>query len=447
MTDDNYLKAVREQYENYPYPPVNPDDERVRFYGSVIELFDRLNYYCYGGKKNFSHGFRTLVAGGGTGDAVITLAEQLRDTNAEVVYVDMSEASMKVAQARAKIRGLTNITWIRDSLLNIPHHHLGRFDYINCSGVLHHLADPDLGLSILSDALKEDGAMGLMLYAPYGRMAVYQMQDALRRINANEPNLQKQVDNAKAILSHLPMSNWLYNSPQSILAEIAAGDNAIYDLLLHTQDRAYSIPELYDFTDRAHLQIVRLFSDEHMYGDLLYNPHPYIKNLELREKVGALPLREQQAIAELLNGKIMKHTFYAVKQVIASPSPDDMDMIPLFGFDIYSEQKNMLELIAQDNPIVEFHQTSTGVKIQLPKSPHLAAILERIDGVRSLREIFRDIMQSPSSNKLKPNFQTLGSEFALLFSLLNSYNWMFLRAPGSAPVLYSDTFQARIPSA
>lgn len=444
MADDNYLKAVREQYENYPYPPVNPEDERVRFYGTVIELFDRLNYFCYGGKKDFTKGFRTLIAGGGTGDAVITLAEQLRGTDAEIVYIDMSEASMKVAQARAKIRGLTNITWIRDSLLNIPTLNLGKFDYINSSGVLHHLENPDLGLWVLADALKEDGAMGLMLYAPYGRMAVYQMQDALRRINANEPNLQKHVDNAKAILSHLPMSNWLYNSPQSILAEIAAGDIAIYDLLLHTQDRAYSIPELYAFLDRANLQIVRLFSDEHVYGDMLYHPDPYIKNMELRKQVQSLPLREQQAIAELLNGKIMKHTFYAAKQVIAPPSPEDLDMIVLFGFDIYSEQKNMLELIAQDNPIVEFHQTSTGVKIHLPKSPHLAAIIARIDGKRSLREIYRDIMNNPNTNKLKPNFQSLSVEFSALYSLFNAYNWLFLRAPGSAPVLYSDTFQARI---
>lgn len=444
MADDNYLKAVREQYENYPYPPINPEDERVRFYGSVIELFDRLNYFCYGGKKDFTKGFRTLIAGGGTGDAVITLAEQLRDTNADIVYIDMSEASMKVAQARARVRGLSNITWIRDSLLNIPALDLGKFDYINSSGVLHHLENPDLGLKTLSDALKDDGAMGLMLYAPYGRMAVYQMQDALRRINANEPNLQKRVDNAKAILSHLPSTNWLYHSPMSILAEIAAGDIAIYDLLLHTQDRAYSIPELYAFLDRANLQIVRLFSDDPVYGNLLYSPDPYIKNMELRKQVHSLPMREQQAIAELLNGKIMKHTFYAAKQVIAPPSPENLDMIALFGFDIYSEQKNMLELMAQDNPIVEFHQSSTGVKMQLPKSPHLAAIIARIDGKRSLREIYRDIMNNPSTNKLKPNFQSLSVEFLAIYSLFNAYNWLFLRAPDSAPVLYSDSFQARI---
>ena len=56
-----------------------------------------------------------LVAGGGTGDATIFLAEQLRGTNAEVVHLDMSQASIALAQARAQIRGLDNITWVQKS--------------------------------------------------------------------------------------------------------------------------------------------------------------------------------------------------------------------------------------------------------------------------------------------------------------------------------------------
>lgn len=445
MPEENLLKDVREHYENFPYPPVNPEDERTRFYSTILEVFDRLNYYCYAGKKNFTKGFRALIAGGGTGDATIALAEQLRDTDADIIYIDMSEASMKVAQARAQVRGLTNITWIRDSLLNIPSLNLGTFDYINSSGVLHHLADPDLGLSILSNALKDDGAMGLMLYAPYGRMAVYQMQEALRRINGDEPHLQKRVDNAKAILSHLPTTNWLLQSPPMVIGEIMSGDIAIYDLLLHSQDRAYSIPQLYDFMEKAGLCILRLFSDDPMYGDLLYQLEPYVKDLALLASLKQLPVREQQAIAELLHSKIMKHTFYVAKKPVTPPTPEDLEMIPLFGFDVFSEQAAMLEIIAQDNPIVEFHQPASQVKIRLPKSPHLGAIIERIDGRRSLREIFREIMQRPNTSKQKPNFQSLSREFSLLFQQMNAYNWMFLRAPESAPVLYTDTFQARVP--
>ena len=58
---------------------------------------------------------------------------------------------------------------------------LGRsFDLIVCTGVLHHLADPDAGLRALRSVLKPEGAMYLMVYAPYGRTGVYMLQDYCR---------------------------------------------------------------------------------------------------------------------------------------------------------------------------------------------------------------------------------------------------------------------------
>ena len=183
---DNYLPEVRNQYEALPYPPCNPEDDRKRLVLTWLEDLPMINHYCFAGKQSFQHGFRALVAGGGTGDATIFLAEQLRATNAAIVHLDMSEASLLLAQERARIRGLTNITWVHDSLLNLPTLGLAPFDYINCSGVLHHLADPDLGFKALRSVLKDDGAIGLMVYATTGRTGVYQMQALMRLVNAGQ---------------------------------------------------------------------------------------------------------------------------------------------------------------------------------------------------------------------------------------------------------------------
>ena len=54
-----------------------------------------------------------------TGDSVIWLTYQLKDTQAETVAIDISETSLKVAQARAKVRNLTNIKWVNGSLLDV----------------------------------------------------------------------------------------------------------------------------------------------------------------------------------------------------------------------------------------------------------------------------------------------------------------------------------------
>ena len=96
-------------------------------------------HQCFGGSKQINENFRVLVAGGGTGHALIYLAEQLQYFGARVTYIDLSNASMRVAKRRAQNRQLTNIDWYQGSLLDLPQMNLGQFDYINCTGVLHHL--------------------------------------------------------------------------------------------------------------------------------------------------------------------------------------------------------------------------------------------------------------------------------------------------------------------
>ena len=46
--------------------------------------------------------------------------------NHQIVYLDFSRASMKVAQRRAKTKGLTNIRWFYDEIENIPELNLGK---------------------------------------------------------------------------------------------------------------------------------------------------------------------------------------------------------------------------------------------------------------------------------------------------------------------------------
>ncbi len=60
-----------------------------------------------------------MVAGGGTGSALLYLAEQLRHTDAQLIYLDFSWKSLDIARQRAQLRGLGNIRWIHNSIENI----------------------------------------------------------------------------------------------------------------------------------------------------------------------------------------------------------------------------------------------------------------------------------------------------------------------------------------
>ena len=136
MKSDHYLPQVRAQYEELPYPPRDPADEKTRLVRTWLDDLAMINHYCYAGRQTFQDRFRVLVAGGGTGDSTIFLAEQLRHTNAEIVHLDLSQAAIEIARQRARMVGLDNITWVHESLLALPGRGLGQFDYINCIGVL-----------------------------------------------------------------------------------------------------------------------------------------------------------------------------------------------------------------------------------------------------------------------------------------------------------------------
>jgi hypothetical protein len=71
---------VQRHYEHYPYPARIPEDERSRVIGTWLDDLGLLNHHCFRGRRRFNDGFRVLLAGGGTGDGTIFLAEQLRDT-------------------------------------------------------------------------------------------------------------------------------------------------------------------------------------------------------------------------------------------------------------------------------------------------------------------------------------------------------------------------------
>ena len=140
------------------------------------------------------------MAGGGTGATTMVMAEQLNHTTSEIVYLDFSTSSMKVAQARAKARELKNIVWISEGIENIIRLNLPKFDFMQCSGVLHHLKSPITGLKVLKEHLKLEGGMDLMVYGTYGRIGVYHLQDVLQMMNLEAGHILDELNTAKITL-------------------------------------------------------------------------------------------------------------------------------------------------------------------------------------------------------------------------------------------------------
>ena len=439
---DNYLPEVRSQYEALPYPPCNPEDDRTRLARTWLEDLPMINHYCFAGKQSFRHGFRALVAGGGTGDATIFLAEQLRTTDAQIVHLDMSQASIALAQERARIRGLANITWVHDSLLNLPQRaaELGSFDYINCSGVLHHLADPDLGFKALKSVLKADGAIGLMVYASIGRTGVYQAQALMRMVNGAQeeaPDDQRKIANTRDILASLPPSNWFVRS-QDLHHDHKAGDAGIYDLLLHSQDRAYSVGELFDWlgSDTAAGHGMHLAFTDVQRGRSPYLPHMVLgsKPPAVTGSLRRLPRRRQYEMAELMIGNIITHSLYLTRSADCTAPYGDAAYIPFFFHEpLTGEVAAQVFASNRGQPFRLQHQHS-GVSVMVNPGKYAPQILRLIDGQRSFGGIFELFRAAWRGQAAAPDNTALFADFAESFDTLNALDRLLLRHPDAGLV-------------
>jgi 2-polyprenyl-3-methyl-5-hydroxy-6-metoxy-1,4-benzoquinol methylase len=441
LQPDNHLPQVRSQYEALPYPPCNPDDDRTRLVQTWLEDLPMINHYCFAGKQSFKNGFRALVAGGGTGDATIFLAEQLRHTNAQVVHLDMSQTSIVIAQERARIRGLNNITWVHDSLLNLPSLGLGLFDYINCSGVLHHLADPDQGFNALRSVLKPDGAIGLMVYATTGRTAVYQMQALMRLVNqrpGNAGDVASDIKNTRDILAALPPTNWFVRS-QDLHHDQHMGDAGIYDLLLHSKDRSYTVGELFDWlgynTGSGPLggHCMHLAFSDVQRGRAPYLPHMVLgsKPPAMIDQLRKLPARQQYEMAELMMGNIITHSLYATHSADSTAPYGDAQYIPFFYHEpLTGEIAAQVFDTNRGKPFMLHHQHS-GVSVQVDPGRYGAKILALVDGHKSFADIFNRFRANWKGQAAAPDDAALFADFADTYDTLNALERLLLRHPDS----------------
>lgn len=410
-------RLVQSQYEAYPYPERDPADESKRLITGSPSQFNEVNHYIFGGQRDLSKPFRALVAGGGTGDAAIMLAQQMRDLGipGEVSHLDLSGPSQTIARKRAEIRGLTNIQFISGSLLECGDHAPGPWDYIDCCGVLHHLEDPDAGLAALANQLAPDGGLGIMVYGEYGRIGVYHMQDMLRLVAASDemPDDQR-VDMAKRLANAVPSTAWL-NRNGSLRDHIGGGDPGVYDLFLHSRDRAYTVPQVVDWVKGADLKLITFIEP------FRYDPDWLVRDPRVLKRLEGLDPIARASFAELFTGNIKKHIFYAVRSSndVTPPNTDSPDAIPVL-------LNQSAEEAGQQMPAGGTITVSIdGMKVNMMVPALARIIIGLCDGNRTLAEIHKAVQEKRS----EIDYDTFKGQFDALYRVMNGINKLMLRLP------------------
>lgn len=399
-----FSTEVREQYEDYPYPHRDIEKEGTFFSCCEPATLMGLSYSVWGGKRDLRHGSRILVAGCGTGDSTIHYAEEVVGCDTQIVAIDISSASIAIAKARMAKRGLSNVTFHHMSILDLPSAGLGQFDVIESSGVLHHLPDPNAGLAALAPMLKDDGVMSIMVYGQHGRYALYLIQALMKKLTTPEMSRAQKIEMVREFLKQVPASHWINVKNELFRQDMSWPDGSgMYDLFLHSTDRAYTVPELYEWVEGCGLMLEGLYSD--LMDETIYAPETYNSSPHLHKIFAAKSPRERHAIAELMHGGMAKHMFFAAKQPITSAQFAD-DMVMSYGalqalFPNFIDNflgalaKAPLGQMVQGNP----RPFSGSPDLLITKTAHVEALMKHIDGKRSIGDM---VVQVAKQSGAKP---------------------------------------------
>ena len=293
MTRERTADKVRAFYDLHPYPPPVDDLDGYRRRWQD-EGRRRADFHLHWPDHAYRTDLQVLVAGCGTAQAA---KHALRQPDSHVVGIDFSAESVRHTEALKRKYNLTNL-----EVHQLPVERVGelgrRFDKIVCTGVLHHLPDPEAGLRALRDVLATDGAMHLMVYAPYGRAGVYMVQEYCRRlgIGHTDQEIQDLAVTLTALPRTHPLARLLGESPDF------QRKDALADALLNPQDRAYTVPQLFEFIEGCGLTFgrwVRQAPYLAQCGGFAQTPHA--------ARLARLPPQEQYAAVELLRGNMVRH--------------------------------------------------------------------------------------------------------------------------------------------
>jgi len=158
--DDEVSRRVREQYEQNPYPrwvKLEPPREPTTLEHWLRQTLPSATFAPLSARN----GIDILVAGCGSGQNPITAARML--AGARVLAVDLSLASLAHAQRKTRELAIDTIDYAQADILKIGS--IGRqFDFVDTTGVLHHLGDWQAGWRALLEVMRPGGVMRLGLY-------------------------------------------------------------------------------------------------------------------------------------------------------------------------------------------------------------------------------------------------------------------------------------------
>ena len=373
MNDNPRADVVTRQYERYRYP--QPIEDLEIWLADNWEWFDPSHAHrVLWPDREYKPDLDILIAGCGTNQASVFA---FMNPDAKVVAVDISQPSLDHQQYLKDKHGLFNLELHLLPIEELPTLGLD-FDLIVSTGVLHHLADPQAGMNAVAGCLRPDGAMGVMLYAKYGRAGLELLQSLFRDLGLGQN--ESSIALVRETLSLLSADHLV--QPYLKMARNLQSDAVLVDTFLHGRERSYTVDDCIDLVTTAGLVFQGWFNKAPYYPhDLFARPNA------VYPAINALPEPKLWSAIERLNTVNACHFFVACR-------PDR----PKESYAIDFSTQACLDYV----PLMRMRCGLSGSEIfrsdwRAPLNSAQLPFVQEVDGHRTIRDIAASVHGEASS--------------------------------------------------
>jgi tetratricopeptide (TPR) repeat protein/SAM-dependent methyltransferase len=243
--EDSVSLAVRQQYEENPYPRwegVKRLQPPQSLQANLQRVFPQVPVRISGDGQVLEY----LIAGCGTGQHVASVAQDV--SGVRITAIDLSRASL--GYAKHMTVGLGDISFAQADILRLGS--IGQsFDVIDATGVLHHMNDWEAGWQALLSILRPNGLMRLGFYSEIARRRVVDARTLMteRGFGRTADDIRRGRQEILALPADSPIrtiaNSWDFYS----LSECR-------DLLFHVQEHRLNLAQIERFLTENGLEFI-----------------------------------------------------------------------------------------------------------------------------------------------------------------------------------------------
>ncbi|MEB3181507.1 MAG: class I SAM-dependent methyltransferase [Nostocaceae cyanobacterium] len=337
MSDSQTVSAaVAKLYDTYPFPPEPILDEPPPGYNWRWKWEAAYNF-CTAMKPQ-RQDIRILDAGCGSGVGTEYLVHL--NPQAHVVGIDLSAGTLEVAKERCKSSGANRVEFHHLSLFDVDQLP-GKFDLINCVGVLHHTPDPIRGIQALANKLAPGGLLHIFVYGELGRWEIRLMQNAIALLQGDKRgDYRDGVQVGRQVFASLPENNRILKREKERWSWENQRDENFADMYLHPQEIDYNVETLLELIAASGLEFVGFSNPSFWDLNRLLGKAP-----ELVERAKQLSDRQRYRLIELLDPEVSHYEFFLTRPPL--PKAD------------WSDDRALLAAIPELNPCIDGFPSQT----------------------------------------------------------------------------------------